>query len=824
MEVTIDQALQRGVAAHKAGNLQEAEKLYRAILQTQPQHPDANHNLGVLAVGVGQVENSLSYFKAALASNAKIEQYWLSYIDALIKLERLSDARQVLDQGRLSGLQGDKLAQLDARLRKPIDPIKDSFIHLQKLRKQGGTDQARLDAMKLLKQFPLSTKLRRFLLEASLELGHCEFAERESRRVCCLEPRDVETMLSLGEIYGEVNRHRSAVICLNRALIINTTSAPAICQLLVLQKKNGFDTEKYLANPDNDDFKTHLKSLFELAGRLQDENDLLRAIAIFSQILEIDPSFPEVANKLDDAITKVVLFLFKQNSGGFSFTEYSRSVSKVFEIALNRPALFRPKEIIAPLSSLIKRHPRIKSLLIEFSETKEIKDIDAAVAKLSGIDLLLNSMSICPIMDLELEAFLTYVRRRFLGLEFTNKAWQQGRCFYEALVLQCWVNEYIWHVTNEEQGLLSELEDRLILGTFSHSIEQKFDYLRLACFKPLNKETDLSSLRDIVQHHEIEKRLVHDVLTEERLARTMPNYGNVEESNSDVIRQQYEQNPYPRWVQTRLSFRSRSLEEFAASRHLNVKSCSLVKTKRPQVLVAGCGTGQNSITAAKRYSQCDVVAVDFSLKSLCYAQRKTDEYGIKNIKYLHANLLDLKGFGNFDVIECAGVLHHLEDPTEGLGVLTSILTPGGLLFLGLYSKIARQPVIAARDLISKHGLNTDCRKLAKCRHQLLQLEDTNVDTLSRWSDFYSASEFRDLLFNNREHCYELSQVQILLDTFSLKFLGFEAPGPAPAFREKFADRFPDKNINDLSAWEQYEKENPTAFSGMYQFWCQKEKP
>ena len=133
-----------------------------------------------------------------------------------------------------------------------------------------------------------------------------------------------------------------AVICVSRALIINPISAPAICQLLVLQKKNGFDTEKYLANPDNDDFKTHLRSLFELAGRLQDENDLLRAIAIFNQILEIDPSFPGVANNLDDTITKVVLFLSNKTLVVL-VCKYSRSVSKVFEIALNRPALFRQR-------------------------------------------------------------------------------------------------------------------------------------------------------------------------------------------------------------------------------------------------------------------------------------------------------------------------------------------------------------------------------------------------------------------------------------------------------------------------------------------------
>ena len=59
MELTIEQALQQGVTAHKEGKLEEAERIYRAILQTQPAHPDANHNPGVLAVSVNKAEAAL---------------------------------------------------------------------------------------------------------------------------------------------------------------------------------------------------------------------------------------------------------------------------------------------------------------------------------------------------------------------------------------------------------------------------------------------------------------------------------------------------------------------------------------------------------------------------------------------------------------------------------------------------------------------------------------------------------------------------------------------------------------------------------------------
>ena len=100
MELTIEQALQQGVAAHREGKFQDAERLYRAILQSQPGHPDANHNLGVLAVAFNRADSALPLFKAALEANPKIEQFWLSYIDALIKEQQFDIAKQVIEEQR----------------------------------------------------------------------------------------------------------------------------------------------------------------------------------------------------------------------------------------------------------------------------------------------------------------------------------------------------------------------------------------------------------------------------------------------------------------------------------------------------------------------------------------------------------------------------------------------------------------------------------------------------------------------------------------------------------------------------------------------------
>ena len=129
MELTLDQALQKGIEAHKAGRLQEADRYYTAILKANPKHSDANHNMGVLAVGVGKVEEALPFFKAALEANASIAQFWLSYLDALIKLDRFDDAKVVFDQAKSNGAKGDGFDRLEQRLYESTVENEDSILN-----------------------------------------------------------------------------------------------------------------------------------------------------------------------------------------------------------------------------------------------------------------------------------------------------------------------------------------------------------------------------------------------------------------------------------------------------------------------------------------------------------------------------------------------------------------------------------------------------------------------------------------------------------------------------------------------------------------------
>jgi thioredoxin-like negative regulator of GroEL len=116
MELSIEKALLQAVEAHRAGKLQDAQNLYQSILAIQPLHPDANHNLGVLAVSVNKPEVALPLFKTALEANPSQGQFWLSYIDALIKEKQFDNARNFLIQGKKAGLAGEKVDALEAQL------------------------------------------------------------------------------------------------------------------------------------------------------------------------------------------------------------------------------------------------------------------------------------------------------------------------------------------------------------------------------------------------------------------------------------------------------------------------------------------------------------------------------------------------------------------------------------------------------------------------------------------------------------------------------------------------------------------------------------
>jgi tetratricopeptide (TPR) repeat protein len=268
MNLTIDEALQQGISAHKEGKLEEAERAYRSILASVPQHPDANHNLGVLAVGVGQIVEALPHFKTALEANPKQGQYWLSYIDALIKLGKVDDARLLLEQGKRSGLSGDAVNQLDAQLNVDEDTAQKNIDRLLTLYNTGNLKQALDEGTLLLQKNPGNHVLHNILGAVHAALGNNEAAIKNYGIAIQIKPDFPDAYLNRGVSLRKIGLNEKALSDYNKALELDS---------LLYEAHN------------------NIGHIHNILGNYDD------AIERLSKAIELRPSFSEAYNNLGDA-------------------------------------------------------------------------------------------------------------------------------------------------------------------------------------------------------------------------------------------------------------------------------------------------------------------------------------------------------------------------------------------------------------------------------------------------------------------------------------------------------------------------------------------
>ena len=140
--------------------------------------------------------------------------------------------------------------------------------------------------------------------------------------------------------------------------------------------------------------------------------------------------------------------------------------------------------------------------------------------------------------------------------------------------------------------------------------------------------------------------------------------------------------------------------------------------------------------------------------------------------------------------------------------------------IGLYSKLARHYIVKVRDIIKARKLSPNKSEMIRLRNEIIESSDNTFNSLQNFGDFYSLSELRDLLFHVQEHRFTIPEISEILDKLGLDFMGFELSDKMTT--KAFEAAYPGEGaIYELEKWHEYEKLNPTVFSGMYQFWLQK---
>ena len=248
---------------------------------------------------------------------------------------------------------------------------------------------------------------------------------------------------------------------------------------------------------------------------------------------------------------------------------------------------------------------------------------------------------------------------------------------------------------------------------------------------------------------------------------------------------QYEENLYPRWEGLGLPYKGSNLRKLTKLCQLRLIDENILSVKTPEVLIAGCGTGQHSITSAARFKDSLVTAIDLSKSSLAFAVRKSMELGYDNINYYRKDILDVYSLNReFDVVESAGVLHHMENPFEGWEKLKNVTRPNGLMRIGLYSSLARDSINFFRKKIGDTSGIKIRDDIVNLRENLLTSNDSQITDIFKMFDFYTVSQFRDLVLHVQEHQYSIPRIKEELRLLNLEFCGFESDNIISGFRRR----------------------------------------
>lgn len=640
------------------------------------------------------------------------------------------------------------------------------------------------------------------------EKGDKELAIRNYKLAIKLKPNYAEYHNNIGIIYKENNSINFAKQSFKQAISLKSDYAEAYYGLGLALEKNGEFPSAIKSYESALIYKPNYPEVFFNLGN------------IYTKKGDYELSFKNYVNAIKlkknyyEAYFNLSLSLFD-----LKFTKYDREVEKVIFFLLNQKTIVRPTDIGLAVISIIKLNPCLSKELDEVSRSYNSESLLETILKLSKLSLLLKYMSLAPIPDLGLEAFLSKVRESLLFLNSELGDSQEVVKFQSILALHCFINEYIYYDNNKQIKALKELENLVLSELHSGRQPSPNAILALASFKALNQFKWHKKIKVTKHIEKVFKQQVIEPNYELKLKSTIPILGKIKNQISRKVREQYESHPYPRWINFSLSSESKLISEVTKTLKLNLIDFKINDVKKPDILIAGCGTGQHSIETAVRFRDSKVLAVDLSLASLAYAKRKTEEYKVKNIEYMQADILNLGKFKKkFDIVESCGVLHHMDDPLAGWRILTDSLKQGGLMKIGLYSELARECIKKIRKDINKKGVGSSEMEIKAFRNDLIYSTKKYYKPILDSDDFYCISTVRDLLFHEKEHNFTIPQIKDFIYELGLKFCGFQGEEILKNFN--LINTNP-KDIYDLDKWNLYEESYPMTFVGMYEFWCQK---
>jgi tetratricopeptide (TPR) repeat protein/SAM-dependent methyltransferase len=813
---------------HQAGQLGQAQNLYRQALDADPDHFGSLYCLGIVAIQVGQPATA---------------------VDLLGRAVRRRDVHDVHYHLALALAAERRLADATTHYRRAV-ALKPDYAEAHMNLGNVLTEQGLLDAaipcyQRVLEFDPRAALAHYNVANVLARLGRLAEAEEHFRRAIACHGGFAEAWNNLGNLLRDRGRGEEAEQAIRQALRLRPDYADAYNNLGVLLAARGARedamTQYRQALRVQPGFVTALNNLGLALSRARGSDG---ALECFRRALAANPDGLEARHHLarelfgrGDAVAAVHLLVPALDRNGSAetrslFVHCLRGLPDDELEAVRDQALRALTEAWATGGELepvcvrlIKRAPAVSTAIAATADPGGRGGPSGTIdlASIGADRLLLRLLVSGRVSDAEIERVLTLARRQLFEQAGGVALDAPSLAFFCALAQQCFLNEYVFAESDAERAAVERLRTSLLANLDTGGDVDPQVLIAVAAYRPLHDLAGAEASLDRAWPEPLDELITQQVrepAAERTIRAQLPALTPIDDEVSRAVQAQYEQNPYPRWVLAAPAVRQLRINDYLRERFPLAPFRPLGLADGPEVLIAGCGTGLHPIETRRKFPDARLLAVDLSRTSLAYAVRKTRALGL-SVEFAQADLLALGPIERrFDVIEASGSLHHLADPAKGWRVMLRLLKPGGVMLLGLYSARARADLNVARAYVKEHRHGATVEEIRCFRQEALAWpEGTPGGSVTQHGDFYSTSGCRDLLFHVQEYQYDLPEITAFIAEEKLTFLGFELD--ARVAHEYAAANPDDPAMTDLDRWHRFECANPNVFIGMYQFWVQK---
>ena len=531
----------------------------------------------------------------------------------------------------------------------------------------------------------------------------------------------------------------------------------------------------------------------------QPDKEKLINIAALLEILVKEKLYPRIERKIED---KIYADIFRE------------------KVIINSNSIFQLSTSLINSDEDFKRYLQIVNKLQDFRLTNksQFDQFDKLIKLLTGYQSFLEMLRFSVGSSLSKERLIKNIRKTYLLNHQKIKFNYEHLNMLNAISEHCFLNEFLYSYDDEEKIFLQQLETDLSNSKIKKGLANDVKLLILFCYKELpldqgllEQKKDVKILKNILSIKNSKK-------IEEEIKKEIPVKLVLNDSVSEAVREQYEENPYPRWEITKILHEGATLKNWLSSYSKKFRDKKYQDIAYPKILIAGTGTGQQAISTASVIKNASVDAFDLSKSSLAYAIRKKNEFKLKNINFFQADLFNIDFIADkYDLVQCSGVLHHTSNPLGGLKSLKSKCSKNGIIQIGLYSKYARAPLNKIRDEVKALNIGTSHDEILEYRNKIID-ENHYKDELriiSTWGDFYSTSMFRDLCFHKQEIQFDCMDIKNLINEAGLKFVCMMLKPKMKKFFEIQTGILAEDA--SLDVWHEFELKNKLFFVEMYNF-------